>query len=49
MGYRTAADVVAGWMGSAGHRANILNCDSHAVGIGYDPRGYYWTQLFGFV
>jgi uncharacterized protein YkwD len=48
MGYRTAADVVAGWMGSAGHRTNILNCDSRAVGIGYDPRGSYWTQLFGY-
>ncbi|MEN3362140.1 MAG: hypothetical protein V7637_6122 [Mycobacteriales bacterium] len=49
MGYRTAADVVTGWMNSPGHRANIVNCASHAVGVGYDPRGYYWTQLFGFV
>jgi uncharacterized protein YkwD len=49
MGYRTAAAVVAGWMGSPGHRANIQNCASRAVGIGYDTRGYYWTQLFGYV
>jgi uncharacterized protein YkwD len=49
MGYPTPAAVVAGWMGSAGHRANILNCASHAVGVGYDPRGFYWTQLFGYV
>jgi uncharacterized protein YkwD len=49
MGYRTAVAVVAGWMGSPGHRANIQNCASRAVGIGYDTRGYYWTQLFGYV
>jgi uncharacterized protein YkwD len=49
MGYPTAAAVVAGWMASDGHRANILNCSSHAVGVGYDPRGNYWTQLFGYV
>jgi len=49
MGYRTPADVVTGWMNSPGHRANILNCASHAIGIGYDQRGFYWTQLFGFV
>jgi uncharacterized protein YkwD len=48
MGYHTAADVVAGWMGSAGHRANIVNCASQAIGVGYDPRGFYWTQLFGY-
>jgi len=49
MGYRTAADVVAAWMRSQGHRQNILNCSSHALGVGFDPRGYYWTQLFGYV
>jgi uncharacterized protein YkwD len=48
MGYRTAAAVVAGWMGSAGHRANIVNCASHAIGVGYDSPGFYWTQLFGY-
>jgi uncharacterized protein YkwD len=49
MGYRTPADVMAAWMQSAGHRANILNCASHALGVGFDARGYYWTQLFGYV
>ena len=49
MGYRTAADVMAAWMQSDGHRQNILNCASHALGVGFDPRGYYWTQLFGYV
>jgi uncharacterized protein YkwD len=48
--YRTAAAVVAGWMDSPGHRANILNCDLKAVGIGvaYGPSGPWWTQDFGF-
>jgi uncharacterized protein YkwD len=49
MGYRTAAEVMAAWMQSAGHRQNILNCASHALGVGFDARGYYWTQLFGYV
>jgi uncharacterized protein YkwD len=49
MGYRAAADVVGAWMNSAGHRQNILDCASHALGVGFDPRGYYWTQLFGYV
>ena len=49
MGFRTPADVMAAWMQSSGHRANILNCASHAVGVGFDARGYYWTQLFGYV
>ena len=47
-GYPTAAAVVQGWMDSAGHRANILNCDSKATGVGYDPRRNMWTQMFGF-
>ncbi|TDE01611.1 CAP domain-containing protein [Jiangella asiatica] len=49
MGYATAADVVEGWMDSEGHRANILNCDSQAIGVGVaeSDRGLYWTQMFG--
>jgi uncharacterized protein YkwD len=48
-GYRTAAAVMKGWMDSAGHRANILNCGLHAIGVGrYDgPGGPWWTQDFG--
>ena len=34
-GARTAEEVVAGWMNSPGHRANILNCDLHELGVGY--------------
>ena len=49
-GYRTPRDVVTGWMNSPGHRANILNCESVAVGVGlvYESDGTaYWTQDFG--
>jgi uncharacterized protein YkwD len=50
MGYRTPAEVMDGWMNSEGHRANILNCDFKAIGVGLarDPDGTaYWTQVFG--
>jgi uncharacterized protein YkwD len=49
-GYRTPKDVVNGWMNSPGHRKNILNCASVAVGVGIavKPGGaIYWTQDFG--
>ena len=49
-GYRTPQDVVTGWMNSAGHRANILNCKSVAIGVGLVIRAdgtTYWTQDFG--
>ena len=50
-GYPTAKAVVEAWLASSGHRANILNCDSKAVGVGVYLRGDggpYWTQLFGY-
>lgn len=43
-GYRTPAEVVAGWMDSPGHRANILNPDLHKLGVGYYKDN--WTQCF---
>jgi uncharacterized protein YkwD len=49
-GFRTPQAVVAAWMQSPGHRANILNCGSIAVGVGvaYTQGGApYWTQDFG--
>jgi uncharacterized protein YkwD len=51
-GYATAQQVVAAWMGSAGHRANILNPDFQHIGVAYVYRsgttyGGYWTQVFG--
>jgi uncharacterized protein YkwD len=46
-GQSSPARVVAAWMDSAGHRRNILDCSYTAIGVGYDPRGHYWTQDFG--
>ena len=55
-GYVTPEDVMQGWMGSAGHRANILNCSFRDIGVGYvylaNDTGqvnyrHYWTQNFG--
>ena len=53
-GTRSPADTVAAWMNSAGHRANILNCELREIGVGFvedpgDPLRYgtYWTQDFG--
>jgi uncharacterized protein YkwD len=34
-GASTAAEVMDGWMISPGHRANILNCDLHELGVGF--------------
>jgi uncharacterized protein YkwD len=56
MGYPTASAVMAGWMASSGHRANILNCSYTVIGLGYDPgtirAGFSpgsWVQMFGVV
>jgi hypothetical protein len=49
-GYSTPADVMSGWMGSSGHRANILNSDHREIGVGYAQGGswrHYWVQDFG--
>ncbi|GGU86201.1 hypothetical protein GCM10010260_19040 [Streptomyces filipinensis] len=46
-GYATADEVMAGWMSSPGHRANILNCSFQEIGVGLAQPGSYWTQDFG--
>ncbi|MCZ0204655.1 CAP domain-containing protein [Streptomyces sp. UMAF16] len=46
-GYTTAEQVMAGWMASPGHRANILNCGFQEIGVGLAQPGSYWTQDFG--
>lgn len=55
-GQEDAAEVVAGWMTSPGHRKNILNPRYKEIGIGYvllDRDGgkvamrHYWVQNFG--
>ncbi|MFE4415505.1 CAP domain-containing protein [Streptomyces sp. NPDC056821] len=46
-GYATPEQVMAGWMSSAGHKANILNCSFKEIGVGLAQPGNYWTQEFG--
>jgi uncharacterized protein YkwD len=46
MGYGTPADIFALWMGSPGHRANILLAGYTVVGIG--QHGTAWTTDFGY-
>jgi uncharacterized protein YkwD len=46
-GYPTPESVMAGWMSSPGHKANILNCAFKEIGVGLAQDGYYWTQDFG--
>jgi hypothetical protein len=49
-GYGSADDVMAAWMNSAGHRANILSTSYRNLGVGCAySRSHvpYWTQDFG--
>ncbi|MFI9804543.1 CAP domain-containing protein [Streptomyces sp. NPDC052301] len=46
-GYATPDAVMAGWMSSPGHRANILNCSFKEIGVGLAQPNSYWTQDFG--
>ncbi|WP_406497831.1 CAP domain-containing protein [Streptomyces sp. NBC_00846] len=49
-GQADAQAVMDSWMNSAGHRANILNCDYKTLGVGvhFGAGGPWWTQDFGF-
>ncbi len=50
-GYSTPAAAMAAWMGSDGHRANILRATSCEIGVGYYQGSgdyyRYWVQDFG--
>ena len=51
-GYSNVDAAFNGWMNSAGHRSNILNCSFRNMGLGLvnqpgSPWTYYWTQAFG--
>ena len=49
-GQTTPQAVMAAWMKSPGHRANILRCSFKEIGVGYVKGGsmrHYWTQTFG--
>jgi uncharacterized protein YkwD len=51
-GYTTPAAVVAGWMASPGHCANIMAASANEVGVGYVYESdstwrHYWTMDTG--
>lgn len=49
-GYESPRSVVAGWLASQGHRANIANPRFTSTGVGVAATGsgrLYWTQDFG--
>src|SRR5919199_1198332 len=50
-GYPSPESVVAGWMASPGHRANILSPNFTEMGVGVvtgaDKLGTYWAEEFG--
>ncbi|GAB1643338.1 CAP domain-containing protein [Krasilnikovia sp. MM14-A1259] len=49
-GYTTADQVIAAWMASPDHRANMLDCTARSIGTGvtFSADGTpYYTQLFG--
>ena len=48
LGYPSAQAAVAGWMGSPGHRENILRASYAQVGVGCVPGGRGWlcAQVF---
>ena len=49
MGYKSADKVMAAWLTSEGHRANILRESFTTIGVcAYEYNGImYWVQLFG--
>ena len=49
-GFSSGQSVVAAWMKSTGHKANILNSYYRVIGVGayQDTRGRWWvSQVFG--
>lgn len=50
VGQPTPQAVMDAWMHSSGHRANILDCRFHSLGVGvyYAEGGPWWTQDFGY-
>ncbi|GAA1335009.1 CAP domain-containing protein [Saccharothrix algeriensis] len=46
-GQRTPESVMKAWLGSEGHRRNVLDCRFTAIGVGLNTDGWYWTQDFG--
>ena len=48
-GPESAEEVVAGWLDSPGHCANIMDARFRDIGVGIATRGkrVYWVQNFG--
>ena len=51
-GQTSPSAVVQGWMNSAGHKKNMLNCAYKSIGVGYAHNAraqyrHYWVQNFG--
>ena len=51
-GYASPEDVVAGWMGSDGHCANIMEPTAEEIGVGYKHESassmlYFWSMTTG--
>jgi uncharacterized protein YkwD len=49
LGYKSPAEVVAAWMKSDGHRANLLSDKYSDIGIGItksESGRYHWAQIF---
>ncbi|MEQ6377353.1 CAP domain-containing protein [Bacillaceae bacterium S4-13-56] len=45
-GQKSPEEVVNAWMNSEGHRANILDNKFTHIGVGFDPGGNQWVQMF---
>ena len=45
LGQATAADIVQSWMGSDGHRDNILSTTADEIGAGFSAE--HWVVVFG--
>lgn len=45
VGQRTAADVMAAWMASPGHRANLLDARFTHLGVGVDEATFHWAKV----
>ena len=48
-GQATAEQVVAEWLGSPHHCANIMGAEFTEMGVAFaaSPSGVYWAQVFG--
>lgn len=49
-GFTSSSDVMQAWMGSSGHKANIMNGGYQSIGVGcIEINGVlYWVQCFGY-